>query len=133
MYFLNSFAKVVLIGQVGAEPEISSVGNENRSLCKFSLATKQTISAEAEVQTLWHQVIAWGKKAETASKALNSGDLVRVSANIDCNEWTDKFEQKRKDVQFVLDEFVILKRKNSDGEAKTAPKDESKKSGKKGS
>lgn len=131
MYFLNSFAKVEFIGYVGANPEISSVGESKKSLCKFSVATKQKFSADEEPKTLWHRVIAWSKLAETAANALNSGDLVLVTANIAYNDWVDKHDQKRKDVQFILDSFVVLKRKDSDKESKMDSKNESKKDSKK--
>lgn len=126
MYFLNSYTNVEIIGYVGSKPEVSTVGSENRSLCKLSIATRQTVNKESEIQTLWHQVIAWGKTAESVEKVISAGDLIRVSAKIGYNEWTDQHEQKRKDVQFVLDEFVVLKRKEEQAEKKTGPEEEKK-------
>lgn len=73
--------KQIIIGNLGAEPEVKDF-NGNKA-CNFRVATTEparTLADGRVVQerTTWHNVQAWGKKAELCGKYLHKGSLVYV-------------------------------------------------------
>lgn len=74
---MPNFAVATIVGHLGSEPELKSVGANNTSLCSFSVAVN-TGFGEREVTTWW-RVSIFGKKAEAAAAHLNKGSAVIVS------------------------------------------------------
>ena len=75
---MSSLNKVILVGRLGANPEIRFFSNGD-AVCNFSIATsskwrdKET-GALREV-TEWHRVVLWGRLAELAGKYLKKGRI----------------------------------------------------------
>ena len=76
--------KVVLIGNLGQDPEILETENGSKR-ARFSVATNETYrdaSGEKVTETQWHQVVAWGKTAEACNQYLQKGDQVMVEGEL---------------------------------------------------
>lgn len=76
--------KVILIGRVGKEPEVTE------SYAKFSLATdfKKT---DGEKITEWHNIKVFGKLKDTVEKWVRKGNRVCVEGRIQTTKWGEKF------------------------------------------
>lgn len=90
---MSSLNKVILVGRLGANPEIRYFTNGD-AVCNFSIATsskwrdKET-SALREV-TEWHRVVLYRHLAETAAEFLKKGSLVCVEGRLRSRNWTDR-------------------------------------------
>ena len=81
--------KVFLFGNVGKDPEVKKVG-ENQ-VAKFSLATQSLRKDTAGNKvTDWHNIVAWGKLAELSQKYIKKGSALIVEGEIQYRNYTDK-------------------------------------------
>jgi single-strand DNA-binding protein len=86
------FSTTLLIGRLGADPEIKTV-NSKDTICTFSVATTgKWIShdGESKEKITWHRVICWNKLADLCAQYLSKGRLVLVEGEIIHNNWTDE-------------------------------------------
>jgi single-strand DNA-binding protein len=108
MYAIRN--KVQLIGNLGQLPEIRTTEN-GKKLARFSIATNDTYrnaNGEKVSETLWHNVIAWGKLADIAEKYLTKGREVAVVGKLVHRNYTDKNGVKRNVTEVVLNEMLML-------------------------
>lgn len=113
-YSLN---KVLLIGNVGKDPELqySTIGT---AYCKFSLATTERVkdkSGEWENQTQWFNIVMFGKVAETYSKLIAKGSKIFVEGKFKSDEY-EKDGVKRQSFSIIVSDFnnvVLLDKKDS--------------------
>ena len=104
--------KVILIGNLGADPEIRYT-TSGTAVATLRLATTESWmdkSGERTERTEWHRVIVWGKSAETASQYLSKGKQVYVEGRLQTREWTDKDGNKRFTTEINANQFVMLGR-----------------------
>jgi single-strand DNA-binding protein len=83
--------KWIGFGNVGADPDSRKVG-EN-TVTKFSLATNKTYknkAGEKITETSWHNIVLWGKAAETASKYIKKGSSIIIEGEIKYRNYKDK-------------------------------------------
>ena len=76
----RSLNKVLLIGNVGSEPEIRTTGGGTK-LAKFSLATNRTWndrSGQKQEKTEWHRITAWDKTADIIEQYVKKGDRIYI-------------------------------------------------------
>lgn len=76
--------KVILIGHLGADPELKNISAET-VVCKANLATTERFkdkSGETKEETQWHTLELWGKPAETFAKYTKTGSRVYVEGKI---------------------------------------------------
>lgn len=81
---MNGINRVVLLGYVGANPELQT-SKEGKPYTHFSLAThfnKKTVEGEKESSTTWHNIKVFGKTAERCGTLLSKGALVAVEGYI---------------------------------------------------
>ena len=105
--------KVQLIGNLGNDPIIKDLDN-GQKLLKFSLATNEYYhdkEGEKVEKTEWHNIIAWGKTAETMEALLTKGNEVVVSGKLTHRSYEDKDGISRNVSEVVVNEFVKLNRK----------------------
>ena len=130
----RSLNKVMLIGNLGADPEVRTTSN-GAKVATLSLATgRQWTSASGEKQekTEWHRVICWNNKgaqlADVAERFLKKGDRVYVEGRIEYRTWEDREKQTRYTTEVIARELIMLSPKGGgDGggdftRAKTAAK-----------
>lgn len=84
--------KVILLGNLGSDPEVRSVGKDSK-VANFSLATTRkykTKDGEKKESTQWHRVAVWGAAAGVAESYLYKGDKVLVEGEIEYGSYEDK-------------------------------------------
>jgi single-strand DNA-binding protein len=82
--------KVILIGNLGKDPEVRQV--KDTSVAQFSLAT--TTGFGDNKKTQWHNVTLWGKTAEIAGQYLKKGNRVCIVGEINYREYEKDGEKK---------------------------------------
>jgi single-strand DNA-binding protein len=82
--------KVILIGNLGKDPEVRQV--KDTSVAQFSLAT--TTGFGENKKTQWHNVTLWGKTAEVAGQYLKKGNRVCIVGEINYREYEKDGEKK---------------------------------------
>ena len=107
---MGSVNKVILIGNLGADPELKYTPS-SRALCNLRIATTDVFkdkSGQRQERTEWHNVDLWGKPAESLKEYLVKGKQVYVEGRIQTDEYTDKDGIKRKSTKVRCDKVVLL-------------------------
>jgi single-strand DNA-binding protein len=93
-----SYNKVILIGRLGKDPEVKTVGSEGNKVAEVSLATSETYkdkSGEKQSKTEWHKCIFWGNIAGVIEQHLKKGSQIAVEGKIEYRTYEDKDGNKR--------------------------------------
>ena len=91
-----SFNKVILVGNVGKDPEIRRF--ENNIKASFSLATSETYTpkgGDKVTQTEWHNVVAWRRLAELAENYIRKGSQILVEGKLRYRSYDDRDGNKK--------------------------------------
>jgi single-strand DNA-binding protein len=107
---MGSVNKVILIGNLGADPELKYTPS-NRPVCNLSLATNEVFkdkSGQRQERTEWHRVTVWGDQAENCNKYLAKGRTVYIEGRLQTRSWDDKEGKKRYSTEVVADRVVFL-------------------------
>lgn len=113
--------KVILVGNLGKDPEIRYTTN-GTAVATLRVATSETWmdkNGERTERTEWHQVVLWGKLAETASQYLTKGKQAYFEGRLQTREWQDKEGQRRFTTEIVANQMLLLGR--GDGPAGGGP------------
>lgn len=108
--------KVVLIGNLGKEPELQNLDG-NIAVVKFPLATTEIYkdkNGRQLSQTEWHTVVLWRGLAELAQKYLHKASLVYVEGRLRTRHWEDKDGNKKSSTEIVGDNLIMLDKRNFD-------------------
>jgi single-strand DNA-binding protein len=112
----RSLNKVILIGNLGADPEVRSTNNGSR-VATLSVATSRQWTGnggEKQEKTEWHRVICWNSKgsgsglADVAEKYLKKGDKVYIEGRIEYRTWEDREKQTRYVTEIIARELIML-------------------------
>jgi single-strand DNA-binding protein len=113
----GSVNKVILIGNLGKDPEIRRLEN-GATVASFSLATSETYiekaTGERRENTDWHNIVAWRGLAEVIEKYLRKGTKIYVEGKLKTRSWQDKEGNTRYTTEVLAEEMTILSR--PDGE-----------------
>jgi single-strand DNA-binding protein len=107
---MASVNKVILIGNLGADPELKHTPS-NRPVCNLSLATNEVFkdkSGQRQERTEWHRVTVWGEAAENCAKYLAKGRSAYIEGRLQTRSWDDKDGKKRYSTDIVADRVVFL-------------------------
>ena len=105
--------KVILIGNLGQDPETPKTTQSGMSVLDISIATKRR--SKNEDITDWHTVTCWNKTAETVHKYLKKGRQVYIEGRLQYDTWTDESSGKnRKKAKIVADSVQFLGSKNDE-------------------
>lgn len=110
----NSVNKVILIGNLGQDPE-SRFTPSGTAVTNLSVATNESWkdqNGDSQDRTEWHRIVMYGKMAETASEYMKKGQMVYIEGRLQTNEWEDQNQIKRKSTQVRCDNFTMLGRRN---------------------
>ena len=79
----RSVNKLILVGNVGRDPEVQSTSNGHK-VAHFSLATSRRIPRESgfEERTEWHRVTLWDRLAELAEEYIRKGDRLYIEGRM---------------------------------------------------
>ena len=105
----GSINKVILVGNLGADPEIRTLNSGDR-VANLRMATSETWrdrnSGERKERTEWHRVVIFNDRlAEFAEKYLKKGRKVYVEGALQTRKWTDNSGQERYTTEIVLQRF----------------------------
>ncbi len=110
----RSLNKAILIGNVGSDPEVRTVGNGGR-VASFSLATGRVWSDQSgakQEKTEWHKCVVWNNKAgslaDVVEKYVKKGERVYVEGEIEYRQWQDKEGQTRYTTEIKVRELMLL-------------------------
>lgn len=102
--------KVILIGNLGIEPEVRTLENGTK-LCRLSIATSESYTNREGVkveQTEWHSVTLWRGLAEIAEKYLAKGNKVYIEGKLRTRSYTDKDGIEKYSTEIVADNMQML-------------------------
>jgi single-strand DNA-binding protein len=87
-----SVNKVILIGNLGAKPELKYLPS-GQAVCELRIATNESFTdknQQKQERTEWHRVVAWGKQGENCAQYLDKGRQVYVEGRLQTRSWDDK-------------------------------------------
>ena len=108
---MSSLNKVILIGNVGRDPEIR-VTQSGSKIANLSIATserrKDKASGETTTLTEWHRLIAFSGTADVIDAYVQKGSKIYVEGRIQSRKWTDKDGVERIAYEILVDKLVML-------------------------
>ena len=108
---MASVNKVILIGNLGRDPEVRYTPNGD-SITNINIATTDTwkdkATGDKKEATEWHRVVFFGRLAEIAGQYLKKGRQVYVEGALRTRKWQDKEGQERYTTEIVANEMKML-------------------------
>ncbi len=114
--------KVILVGNLGADPEVRSLENGTK-VATLSIATTESYKDKAgawQEQTEWHRIVLWRWLAEKAEK-MKKGSKIYVEGSLRTRSWTDKENITRYTTEIVGDKTLLLDKFEGSGSFPPAP------------
>lgn len=109
----GSVNKVILIGNLGKDPEVRHLEN-GAAVANFPLATSESYkdrnSGERVSQTDWHNIVVWRGLADVAEKYLKKGNKVYIEGKLKTRSWEDQNGNMRYTTEVVADNLTMLGR-----------------------
>ena len=108
--------KVILLGHVGADPEIRHLEG-GTAMARFRIATGETYkdkSGQRTEHTEWHNIIAWRNLVETVEKEVKKGTLVYVEGKLRNRTWNDKNGHKNSTTEIFAEIINIVHQKREE-------------------
>lgn len=103
--------KVILIGNLGNDPEQKSMPNGN-AVTNITLATseswKDKQTGQQQERTEWHRIVFFNRLAEIAGQYLNKGSKVYLEGSLRTRKWQDQGGQDRYTTEIVANELQML-------------------------
>ncbi len=107
----RSLNKVMLIGNVGSEPEVRMTGGGSK-VAKLSLATNRSWtnrnSGQQEERTEWHRLTIFGRLADVVEQWVNKGDRLYVEGRIEYSQTQDDTGNTRYWTDIVVQEMIMM-------------------------
>ena len=102
--------KVILVGNLGADPEVKYLSN-GTTVANFRIATSENrVSKTGEKTTVteWHRIVAFGRLAEICGEYLNKGKQVYIEGKIRNRSWQDRDGNKRYTTEIIAAQMQML-------------------------
>ena len=105
----GSVNKVILVGNVGKDPEVRSTQSGGK-IVNLALATSETwndkASGERKEKTEWHRVVVFNERvADVVEKYVKKGDKLYIEGSLQTRKWTDQSGQEKFTTEVVIDRF----------------------------
>jgi single-strand DNA-binding protein len=105
----GSVNKVILIGNLGRDPEVRSTQDGNK-IVQLSLATSESWtdkrSGEKRERTEWHRIVVFNDQiADVAERYLTKGAKIYVEGQLQTRKWTDQSGEDRYATEIVLQKY----------------------------
>ncbi len=105
----GSVNKVILIGNLGKDPEVRSM-NSGDKVVNLSIATSETwrdkATGERKEKTEWHRVVIFNEQlAKVAEQYLKKGSTVYIEGQLQTRKWTDNAGVEKYSTEIVLQKF----------------------------
>ena len=102
--------QVILIGNLGADPEQRQANNGN-AITNFSIATSRRWKdkdGQMQDETEWHRIVAFGRLGEICGQYLRKGSKIYIEGRIQTRQWDDRDGNKRYSTEIVAGEMKML-------------------------
>ncbi|MCB9642036.1 MAG: single-stranded DNA-binding protein [Myxococcales bacterium] len=113
----SSVNKVILVGNLGNDPEQRTTGN-GRAVTSFRIATNERWTdqtGQPQEKVNWHNVVVWGKLAETCARYLSKGRRIYVEGKLENRSYEDKDGNTRYVTDIVARDVVFLDSRGGEG------------------
>lgn len=90
--------KAIIVGNLTRDPELTAIPS-GQKICKFSVATNRVWkdkSGAKQEATNYHNIVVWGRQAETSAQYLKKGQQVMIEGRIETRSWDDKTSGEKK-------------------------------------
>ncbi len=107
--------KVILIGNLGADPEVRFT-QSGTAVATLRLATTEKWKGQdgqMQEQTEWHRVVAWNRLAEICRDYLSKGSRIYIEGKLRTNKWQDQNGNDRYTTEIVAREMKMLSPRNA--------------------
>lgn len=114
-----SLNKVMLIGNVGMDPEVRYLDNSQAKVARIRLATTERYTdrnGEVRENTEWHTISCWRRLADTVEKFVKKGSQIYVEGRLQTREWTDNTGAKRYSTEISADNIQLLGKREPSGQ-----------------
>lgn len=114
---MASVNKVILVGNLGRDPEVRYMPN-GEAVCNFSIATTDSWKDKAgakQERTEWHNIVMYRKLAEIAGEYLKKGRPVYVEGRLQTRKWQTKEGQDRYTTEIIADQMQMLGGRDAGG------------------
>ena len=122
---MSSVNKVILIGNLGRDPEIR-YAQSGAAICNVSIATtrqgKDRNTGERTEETEWHRVVFFERLAEIAGEYLKKGKPVYVEGRLRTRKWQDKDGRDVYTTEIVGEQMQLLGGRDGDQGSAPAPR-----------
>lgn len=124
-----SLNKVMLIGNVGKDPEVRYLESNpqspqaNAKMASFPLATSDRYrdrNGEVHENTEWHNIVCWRNSADLCEKYIRKGSQLFIEGHLRTRSWTDQGGQKRYTTEVVVDNIQLLGRRDQQDQQRPA-------------
>lgn len=105
-----SVNKAILVGNLGRDPEVRFTGS-GKAVANFSIATSEVFTdgqGQRQEKTEWHNIVVWGKQAETCGQYLQKGRQVYIEGSIRTRSYDDKEGNKKYITEIVAQRVQFL-------------------------
>jgi len=103
--------KVILIGNVGVDPEVRYMPNGN-AVATLSLATSETwkdkITGEKQEKTEWHRVVCFNRLGEIVNEYIRKGAKLYIEGSLRTRKWQDAQGQDKYTTEIIANELEML-------------------------
>ncbi len=106
---MASFNKVILVGNMTADPELKQT-TTGTSVCSFSIAVNRRFSKAEQGQPTvdFINIVTWRQSAEFVSRYFKKGNPILVCGQLQTRTWTDNQGQKRYATEVIADEVSFV-------------------------
>jgi single-strand DNA-binding protein len=109
--------KAILIGNLGADPEIRYT-QSGTQVATFNVATterRKGQDGQVQESTEWHRIVAWQRLAEICGEYLHKGSRVYIEGKIQTRKWKDQSGVDRYTTEIVAREMKMLSPRGGEG------------------
>lgn len=109
--------KVILIGNVGQDPEVRYTGDANNGakVATLRLATTERYkdrNGNTQEHTEWHSIVVWRNTADVVEKYVRKGTQLYVEGRLRTRSWDDQTGNKRYTTEIIADTLQLLGRRS---------------------
>ena len=120
---MASVNKVILIGNLGRDPELRFTGNGN-PVANFTIATSSAWTGkdgQKQERIEWHRIVVWGKQAEICGQYLVKGKQVFIEGSLQTRSWDDRDGNKRYTTEVRAMRVLMLGKPEGKTQGEPAP------------